>query len=443
MKPVNDLEQAIGNLPLRPRSGLEQRILTDASNALARAPAVPPGDQRQALNTGIRIMRNKWFRYAVAAAIALAALGLLRSILPGWHDSGLAFAQVLQNIRATRTVTYTRIVEIEGLPPQTFHEMRMEPGLMRTSYSNEGTFEVIQIMDCSQARQIQIMPDVRKTYVTRYVNATPTPAPAYSPTNPFESMLQLGETSGQFIGEKMLDDRLVRGFHVIQANQQADLWADAATGLPVLVEITVQAQKDANYRQDASRWTFRDFTWNQDLDRQLFSLEPPAGYEVEEHELNLSPPSEKDLVETLRLWTDATAGAFPLALDRNAIPTPGLQVQEGPSSGVSLGGTESVGSVSGIVSTVHSDASPAQMKAAMDNHLKMMRGLDFAYSVRKLGWHYVGAGLTRSDTGKPVCWWRPKGSETRRVIYTDLTIRDVPPAELPAVPAATQPSDAP
>jgi hypothetical protein len=43
----------------------------------------------------------------------------------------------------------------------------------------------------------------------------------------------------------------------------------------------------------------------------------------------------------------------------------------------------------------------------------------------------VGKDVKFGDGESPVCWYRPDGSETYRVIYGDLTVKDVPPEELP------------
>jgi hypothetical protein len=33
-----------------------------------------------------------------------------------------------------------------------------------------------------------------------------------------------------------------------------------------------------------------------------------------------------------------------------------------------------------------------------------------------------------------VCWYKPVGSQTYRVVYGDLSVRDVAPEDLPAIP---------
>ena len=55
-------------------------------------------------------------------------------------------------------------------------------------------------------------------------------------------------------------------------------------------------------------------------------------------------------------------------------------------------------------------------------------GQDF---LRKLG---VGEDVEFGDADTPVCWWKPPGSKTYRVIYGDLSIRDVEPNDLPEIP---------
>lgn len=44
----------------------------------------------------------------------------------------------------------------------------------------------------------------------------------------------------------------------------------------------------------------------------------------------------------------------------------------------------------------------------------------------KNDWHYEGKGIELSSL-EPVCWWKPDGSETYRVLYGDFKIEDVHP----------------
>lgn len=46
-------------------------------------------------------------------------------------------------------------------------------------------------------------------------------------------------------------------------------------------------------------------------------------------------------------------------------------------------------------------------------------------------WHYAGSGVKLGDASKPIFWYQPQGSQTYRVIYGDLSAKDVAPENLP------------
>ena len=46
-------------------------------------------------------------------------------------------------------------------------------------------------------------------------------------------------------------------------------------------------------------------------------------------------------------------------------------------------------------------------------------------------WTYRGKGMRLGETETPIFWYRPKGSETYRVIYGDLHVENVYPEDLP------------
>jgi hypothetical protein len=65
--------------------------------------------------------------------------------------------------------------------------------------------------------------------------------------------------------------------------------------------------------------------------------------------------------------------------------------------------------------------------------LKVMRGVVFAQTLKpENDFHYVGAGVRFGEAEKPVCWWKPDGFKSYRVLYGDLSVRDVMPDNLPA-----------
>ena len=115
------------------------------------------------------------------------------------------------------------------------------------------------------------------------------------------------------LGKKEIDGRPVVGFriNINRSGVVLDVWGDPKTGLPVRIESTAAIMP--NYKV-----TMSDFEFNVEMDESLFSVEPPAGYEVivrEGHTSDDSPIGEKDLIEVFRYYGGWNAGRFPDLLD--------------------------------------------------------------------------------------------------------------------------------
>jgi len=64
--------------------------------------------------------------------------------------------------------------------------------------------------------------------------------------------------------------------------------------------------------------------------------------------------------------------------------------------------------------------------------LNFGKGLMFHQMLQTQGQsHYAGQGVKLGDASKAVFWYKPQGSETYRVIYGDLSVKDVSPENLP------------
>jgi len=46
-------------------------------------------------------------------------------------------------------------------------------------------------------------------------------------------------------------------------------------------------------------------------------------------------------------------------------------------------------------------------------------------------WRYAGENVKFGDAQTPVFWYQPAGSQMYRVIYGDLSVKDVAPEHLP------------
>jgi len=62
----------------------------------------------------------------------------------------------------------------------------------------------------------------------------------------------------------------------------------------------------------------------------------------------------------------------------------------------------------------------------------IVRGIMFVQMLPADGdWHYAGKDVKLGDVDTAIFWYRPADSETYRVIYGDLSAKDVSPENLP------------
>jgi hypothetical protein len=229
----------------------------------------------------------------------------------------------------------------------------------------------------------------------------------------------------QPLGEKDLDGRHLLGYRLTGHGLVMDVWGDPKTGLPVRVESTAPSAPHMKIVES-------DFVFNVDLDESLFSLVPPAGYEVENYTCDLSPAQEKDLVDTFRCYTQLSRGAFPDALDLDAM----LALHEEcwreshPRTGRKLSQQQR----------------QEEGQALRKESRRLGHGMAFVFDQLppEADAHYAGKGVALGAAGKPIFWYRPTGAKKYRVIYADLSVRDAEtPPRVPnaqPVPSAASPT---
>ena len=70
------------------------------------------------------------------------------------------------------------------------------------------------------------------------------------------------------------------------------------------------------------------------------------------------------------------------------------------------------------------------MKTVMPLMQKRMQGITF-YTMLKPenDPHYVGGGVKLGTPDRPILWYKPTGAEKYRVIYADLSVKEMTPDE--------------
>ena len=202
------------------------------------------------------------------------------------------------------------------------------------------------------------------------------------------------------IGENVIDGQKVIGFVGRGPNEKVTIWADPKTAHPIRIELEVGHMVAI----------MKNFEFDAPVDEALVSMDVPAGYKLQETTFNLTEGTEQDFVEGLRIWAEVLGdGAFPEAIGSE------ITMKKMPEFMQKLQ----------QMSISDEEATQMAMKVAQGmlfHQMLDMRGGD---------WNYAGSGIKLGDAQTAIYWYQPQGSETYRVIYGDLSAKDVAAEDLP------------
>jgi len=398
MRPAEDIDKLIKKLRYKAGAETHERILGNVLQALDETEKQKSG--ATAPNIWRTIMKSPVTKLAAAAVIITAVLVVFNQ----FGGSTPAFAEIVQPFLTARTATFKATVEVEGAPTQTFEGMFMEPIRMRQTTSQGA----IVISDLQQGKIVTLMPEQNKAIVIEMENI-----PEDEDRSQFNMFHEIRkriqeaqeteDESVSFLGEREIDGLTTIGYHVQRPGVDITVWADPQTKLPVQMENTV----------GPVTYTMTDIVFNVELDKTLFSLEIPEGYTVQTMQVDVSEPTEKDLLEMFRIWADHTDGNLPSVLDMNAQ----MEFVKYQRKKMKDKGQEP------------SEESVLELQKTI---MKMSRGGMFVQNLSAdSDWHYTGKDVKFGDPETAIFWYRPEGSETYRVIYGDLSVKDVAPENLP------------
>jgi hypothetical protein len=214
--------------------------------------------------------------------------------------------------------------------------------------------------------------------------------------------------------EREMDGRTVRGFRLTEGGMNQTFWIDVKTGYPIRMEGKFPNAPGVNA-------VMTDFQFDVELDDSLFDLTPPEGYTPMNIQIDASElPKEENLVEVLRSWATLNKEfSFPPSLN----PTEFMK---------NLMNLKKAGM---LIEIEEEQTKEEELKQTMS----MTKGHMFVMQMKpENDFHYAGDGVKFGDAETPICWWKPDSPEgvvvipeTYRVIYGDLSIKDVSANELP------------
>ncbi len=374
------------------------------------------------------------------AVVILIVLGMGVGIVwfaQGDGGAGIAFADVVQPLLTARTATYKITTKQEDGASREAEVMFMEPGRTRIT-TRDGR---VMVMDSQRGRAVNLNPEDKTALVVEMQNMERGPdlqsrAMQFFNTREYiRKALENEQQTVKYLGNKVIDGRRAVGYQISQDLREMTVWADATTQSPIRIENTIMMGKDKLATHVMDRFAF-----NVELDEALFSLDIPKSYTRENLKIDFSKPSEKDIIEMFRVWTAATDGEFPSALNMAAM-------KEFAEATVDKDIQKMEEELERQLAEIEKESkeNPQQLEEKLpvyepvydiqsrtNDSMAVTRGLIFASTLPAgSNWHYAGKGVKLGEADRAIFWYRPEGSDVYRVIYGDLSINDMPEEDLP------------
>jgi outer membrane lipoprotein-sorting protein len=394
MRPSENIENALEKMNFTAGAELRKQILDDAMKAHEQTKTQPAYEKPNIWRT---IMQSKITKLAAAAVVIITGI-----IGVHFLTSTSAYAQVVEEIRNARTVVYTLITQTnQGNSETVKTDMAYkEPGHLRTS-TIDG---YVCIGDFTSGKMISIVPgggyaigEIKNPGKTGAQDKT-------GPQGPFasiEAMKNLPAKADAHLDPKEIDGIVCSGYRVKQDDLTTTVWLDAKTGDLVQVEQKYASAPGMNR-------IIKNIKFDVELDDSLFSLTPPAGYKPMGTEMKADDAlqTEATFVEWLGWWANGnTDETFPPM----------------------VAGTE-------LAKVCMDMAKQGKLKGSAWDKVdpsKMFNALIFVARMPRESWRYAGNGVKINTPDTPIFWYRPTGSQMYRVIYADLTVREMAEDQLP------------
>jgi len=336
------------------------------------------------------IMKSRYTKIAAAAVIIIAVMIGLNPFKPG-----ITFADVVKPILNAKTVVLDLIIGGDESGPVA-HEVVTDSRIRRT-LSNMPT--LVQIIDLEAGQMLALDTENK---VGSYINIEGQLQDATKNYVKFlrQVIRQVQEGQVEKIGEKEIEGQKAVGFLGKGQNEEVTIWADAKTGHPLRIELKV-GQMYA---------VMKNLKFDKPVDPVLVSMKIPDGYTEQKTNVEMGNATEKDFIESLRIWAKVLGdGVFPEAIGTEAT------MKQMPA----------------LIAKLQQLNIPAE--EGTDMGMKVGLGMMFHQMLDAGGidWHYAGAGVKLGDAATAIFWYQPQGSQTYRVIYGDLSVKDAAEADLP------------
>lgn len=401
MRPADNIEESIKKLRYKTDAETHKKVLGNVlqtldKNEKQKSGVIEPDIWRTIMNTKTR-------RFATAAVILIATSITLYIIAGPFGATTSVYAEVAERLQKALTITYkvTTTTPVEWMPEMEMEFAFKEPGLVRVTAPGG----YVSVMDAVQGKGLSIIPQMRQFVETDFSNLPDDPG--QNQLSGIERLRSLPDRADEELGEREIDGRAVQGFRVTEEGITYTVWIDPKTR--ELVEIETEIVNAPGMSS-----IITDIRFNVELPDELFSITPPDGYTRQEEQFDASEASEDDLIEFLRMWSSWVKDrTLPPTLNPAELPKVTMELLKAGKFGPDEPTAEDTGSVHTIA-------------------MKTTRAMMFVMMLpAESKSHYAGENVKHGDAETPIFWYKPEGSQTYRVIYGDLSVKDVTPENLP------------
>jgi outer membrane lipoprotein-sorting protein len=341
--------------------------------------------------------RTMFMALKIAAALLVTAGGLTFLVRP--NRAAESFAEVAAKLRDAQTLSYRMTMQAPGRDkPETSRMFFKAPGWVRSEAEPSGG--PAAVLDTVHGKALITDPTAR----TAIVLASPPMNRGDKPDIATKSILdlrQLADKQGEPAGEKQIGTIQARGFRVHENGLDLTVWIDPQAKLPLIIEFREK------FGETTLQSELSDIQIDPKLDESLFSLEPPAGYTVQNAATKVATVVD-GVVKMLRIYAEANDGAFPARLD----DVPGFQK-----------------AVAARAKATPKTGGELQAEAfEIAQSMGMM--LAVAHS-QKDRYVYHPQDVKPGDAKAIVFAYKPDGSETWKAVYGDFHVADVAADQLP------------
>ncbi len=393
----SSLLSSVGRKSVVPDREFLNKLKEESAKAFEASSRKRSGNLRESINSislWRKIMRSPITK--IAAAVVVISGVLIAMHFAGLSTGTVTFADVIKPILNAQTAVLDIIIGDEESGGPVIHDQIKGPLIRRTMSHME---DVVTIIDLEAWRLLSLTISKKEA---AYVDLKGLPSmPNYMDTlrNIINELQERPGFEVEELGEQEIEGQKVVGFLARHPKAEITIWADPETALPVRIE-QVSGQM---------KIICKNVKFDVPMDESLFSMDVPDGYKLQQVELDLMGSTEEDFVEGLRIRAEVFGGGqFPESVAVEDF------IKEAPLMEEKI------------------DALGLSDDEETELGMKISRYLLFIRFFKGQGeWHYAGNGVKLGDAETAIFWYQPEGAETYRVIYGDLSVKDISAENLP------------